>query len=273
MKIESFTTQEEDQLAETFLKQGYIIQDVDNKDALDTLRHAVVEIACQFLDIPVPNNEEEFLNTIHKKVGIDKINALRMTVFSKVNALSWFRPTYFALARSAAYSLIGNELAMQNKVNLSIQMPNDETSVLPVHADAWSEETPFQLVEWLPLVDVFDTKAMFILDPESNRSVTDRLATLSKGDGSKDLFEAYKDKFSWVSVPYGKVLLFSPNILHGNVVNFTPESRWSFNCRLTGLFTPYWGDDKKLGDFYLPITTKVVSRIGMNYRVPRGFDE
>ena len=38
----------------------------------------------------------------------------------------------------------------------------------------------------------------------------------------------------WLDVPYGKVLVFSPNCLHGNVVNRVPTTRWSMNCPTTG---------------------------------------
>ncbi len=47
---------------------------------------------------------------------------------------------------------------MQLRVNLSIQMPEDESSLLPVHADTWSGDSPYEVVVWLPLVDCYDTK-------------------------------------------------------------------------------------------------------------------
>ena len=30
--------------------------------------------------------------------------------------------------------LVGNELVMQNKINLSIQLPHDKSSILPIHS-------------------------------------------------------------------------------------------------------------------------------------------
>ena len=35
------------------------------------------------------------------------------------------------------------------------------------------------------------------------------------------------------------------------------------NCRFKGLHTPYW--DKKLGEYFMPITVKSTTRIGLNY--------
>ena len=44
---------------------------------------------------------------------------------------------------------------MQMRVNLSIQLPRDKSSLLPVHSDVWSGDSPFETVVWLPLVDCF----------------------------------------------------------------------------------------------------------------------
>ena len=65
-------------------------------------------------------------------------------------------------------TIVGNELAMQTKINLSIQIPGDDTSLLPVHADTWSGLSPFETVVLMPLVDCYKTKSMFILP--SNKS-------------------------------------------------------------------------------------------------------
>lgn len=270
--VESFTTSDEDKLTNEFLLNGYVIKDVDNRPALDSMRSEIIKVVCKHLNISAPSDENEFLNTIHERVPVEKLNDLRLATYSTLNNLSWFRPTYFALARTALSTLVGNELAMQNKVNLSIQYPNDESSLLGVHADAWSGETPYQVVEWLPLVDVFDTKSMYILKPEDNRQVATRFRSLVEKGGSKAIYEEWKDRFTWLRVNYGQVLVFSPNLLHGNIVNRTPETRWSWNCRVTGLFTPYASDEKRLGTFYLPITPKPVTRVGMSYRTPEGFD-
>ena len=270
---ESFIGAEEEALSSEFLKNGYVIRAADDAAAMQELRREVVKIICAHLNTTLPSDDAEFLNNIHKQVPVEKLNDLRLATYNKVNAQPWFRPTYYAVAKKALHALVGNELAMQNRVNLSVQMPNDESSLLAVHADTWSAETPFQIVVWIPLTDVYDTKSMYILDPEHNREVTSKMKALSERGGSARLFEEYKAHFKWLTIPFGSVMLFSPILLHGNVVNATPETRWSFNCRFTGLFTPYTSDEKRLGTFYLPITTKVVSRVGMNYREPEGFHE
>src|SRR3546814_6522586 len=129
-----------------------------------------------------------------QRVAVSAVNALRLHVFNGLNAQPWCRPTYLALGRPVIDAVVGNELAMQNKVNLSIQMPRDETSTLAVHADVWSAETPYEVVQWTPLVDVHDTKAMYILPPAVNRPVRERMSSLRDGGRDFDLFEAYRSE-------------------------------------------------------------------------------
>ena len=65
----------------------------------------------------------------------------------------------------------------------------------------------------------------------------------------------------------GEILIFNQCLPHGNIVNQSNETRWTFNCRFKGLFTPY--NDKKIAEFFQPITMKPVSQIGLDYKLPK----
>jgi sporadic carbohydrate cluster 2OG-Fe(II) oxygenase len=236
------------------------------------MRQEVVASAAQTLDQRLPEDDSQFLDHIHRLVPVDRLNAFRLSIYRELNAKPWFRPTYFRLGRKVLETLVGNELAMQNRINFSIQLPEDKTSLLDIHADVFSGETPFQVVQWLPFVDVESTKSMFILPRPKSESVVARLADFSRG-GMRALYDAVKHDLVWLKIPYGKVLIFSPNFLHGNVVNVESTTRWSVNCRFTGLFTPYDVAEKSLGSFYLPITVRPVTRLGLAFRPPTGFQE
>lgn len=266
--IEAFSAELDASLEEEFLHNGYVIVDVCDPDLLDLIRAATIEYTCRFLAIEPPNDSAQFLNGIHKIVPVDRLNALRLAVYHQLDDLPWFRPTYFRLAQSTLETLVGNELVMQNRVNLSIQYPADDSSLLSLHSDSWSGESPFQVVQWLPLVDVHDTKTMYIMKPAMNRQLAPQMRHMSKDGGSKKAFEEFEQYFDWPTVRYGKVLIFSSNLMHGNVMNQVPETRWSFNCRFKSLFSPYASAEKGLGNFYLPITTRVVTRVGLEYRNP-----
>ena len=54
--------------------------------------------------------------------------------------------------------------------------------------------------------------------------------------------------------------------MHGNVVNKEKSTRISFNCRFKSAFSLY--RDKELGSFFMPITIKPTTIIGMDYEFP-----
>jgi len=270
--IDSFVDPTEKALADEFAEHGYVVRLVDDQQALDELRRHVALLVCDYLQIQLPNDIDGFLNHIERVVSPKKLNDVRLHTYRKMNAASWFRPTYFALARTTIETLVGNELAMQNRVNLSIQLPHDDSSLLAIHADAFGGETPFQVVAWLPLVHCYKTKSMFILPREKSEAIYADFARY-EGRGMDSLYRDVEKDVVWCDVPYGSVLVFSPNYLHGGIINEEPETRWSMNCRFTGLFTPYTGAEKKLGSYYLPITTRPVTKMAMGYREPAGFKE
>ena len=61
------------------------------------------------------------------------------------------------------------------KINLSIQMPNDKDSLLDLHSDIYAGESPFQVVVWIPLVDAYKTKSMFFTKPKFNKQMNEKL--------------------------------------------------------------------------------------------------
>ena len=61
-------------------------------------------------------------------------------------------------------------------------------------------------------------------------------------------------------------MIFNQNLPHGNRVNDEDETRWSMNCRFKSVFSPY--ADKKLGEFFEPITLRAASQVGMDYELP-----
>lgn len=267
-----FLTPEERNLSERFAAQGYLIAPVENRGVLDRIRTYVAAAACSALGIAPPLDGEEgaLLDHIHEHVGPDRLNGLRLSVIEAMATAPWLRPAYFSLARQALSTVVGNELAMQRRVNLSVQLPGDTASLLPIHADVWSGDSPFEAVLWVPLVDCHGTKAMYLLPPGPNADLSERLHSFAERS-AEDIYRSVEPEIAWMEVPYGHYLLFNQNLAHGNRENGEAETRWSMNCRFKGVFTPY--ADKKLGEFFEPITLRAMSRIGMDYRLPGGFDE
>ena len=261
----SFLNQNEQAIEEDFLEQGYKIFEVANKEALDRIRLEIVRLAAAFLQEKMPNDHQYFLSTIHSRVSDKQINALRLYIFDGLNAQSWVRAKYFQCAKTLLDIIVGNELVMQRKVNLSIQMPNDKSSILPVHADTWSGDSPYEVVLWLPFVDVAKTQSMFILPMVQNQL---HVAAMEKKGLSKtqEIMDEIKNDVIWLELKYGQAIIFTQNIMHGNVLNEEGTTRWSCNCRFKSVFSPY--SDKKIGEFFEPITLKPATRLGADYELP-----
>ncbi|MBT3535499.1 MAG: hypothetical protein HN478_16585, partial [Rhodospirillaceae bacterium] len=239
-RVDGFLNSDEAALGAQYLQRGYVIAPVADRVALDRLRDAMAGIAAKHLGLGTSRDPGALLDDIHGSVEAEALNALRMAVINGVNDLPWARQVYFELARPLLEAIVGNELAMQRRLNLSIQMPGDDSSLLAVHADVWDGDSPFEVVVWLPFVDCFNTKTMFLLPPEKGGEVEARMADFDGGD-TDDLFAAIEDDLIWLDVPYGHVLLFNQNLMHGNRINREGGTRWTMNCRFKGLFSPYAG--------------------------------
>jgi sporadic carbohydrate cluster 2OG-Fe(II) oxygenase len=256
----------EKKLSNEFLDNGYVIRPVADMGALQCMQDQFIELIADTLGVKSEDKSEDILNQIHLKVPVNEINNFRLKIIRGFNALPEFRKMYFSVARPYLETLVGNELAMQLRINLSIQFPGDTSSLLPVHADTWSGDSPFEVVAWLPLVDCYRTKAMYLLPPGPAAHLGQRFFECAGGD-SEQLYQSIKDKVEQLTVSYGEVLIFNQALPHGNRLNEETETRWSMNCRFKGVFTPY--GDKKLGEFFEPITLRAASRAGMKYKLPK----
>ena len=252
-----FLSNDEKILEKEFIDQGYIIRDVANKDALGKIQ--------KFTSEKLSRKGGDSLDKTHESISINELNTFRLEVIKDINEQSWLREAYYQIAKPYLDILVGNELAMQLRVNLSIQMPEDDSSLLSVHADTWSGDSPYEVVVWLPLVDCYNTKSMYFLPPKAADNLSDDFKLHAQGN-SEQLFNVIKNDVSWIKINYGEVLVFNQIYPHGNRVNKESETRWSMNCRFKGLFTPY--KDKKIGEFFEPITLRPVTKMSMSYKLP-----
>ena len=261
----TFWRDEEQALADRFLRDGYVVLPAESRADLDRLRGLLADVAASYLSLPRAEDKGAFLDRVHEKVDVGRLNDLRLAVIREMNEEPWTRLACFNTARRALEVLVGNELAMQLRINLSIQLPDDDSSLLPVHADVWSGDSPYEVVLWIPYVHVYGTKTMFILPRAEDARHQARMGEL-KLKSAEELYRAIEPDLRWLDIPYGNVLLFTQNVMHGNIVNREAETRWSTNCRFKSVFSPY--RDKKLGEFFEPILVRPATRLGAGYRLP-----
>jgi sporadic carbohydrate cluster 2OG-Fe(II) oxygenase len=247
-----------------FLNKGLIIKKVERYKSLDYINKTIKKKLIKILKINIKVKNFN-LNKLHKFINEKNINGVRLRLIESINKDKNFKKEFLTVAQTMLSNIVGNELAMQNNINLSIQIPNDETSLLPIHSDTWSGDSPFETVLWLPMVNCFKTKSMFILNAKKMNNFN-KVFKSKKIKSISDLYKNFKKDLNFIKINYGKYLLFNQNIPHGNLVNKTNETRVSLNCRFKGLFTPY--SQKELGSFFSPLKLRVATKIGLEYKLP-----
>ena len=262
----SFLTLEDAKISNEFKRNGYVIRNIADKKALDYIQSKFVKLIKKNYKFEKSYSNEKIFNLIHKKIKKNQLNDFRLKIINQINKDENCRYSYFKVTKPHLEAIVGNELVMQKKINLSIQLPEDRNSLLPVHSDVWSGDSPFEAVVWLPLVNCFKTKSMYIL-PANLINKFNKKISKKNYQNSEKVFQLIKRKVKWIKINYGQVLIFNQSLPHGNRINRETETRWSLNCRFKNIFSPY--GDKKIGEFFEPITLRAASEIGLKYKLPK----
>ena len=242
-------------------EEGFIIEKADFK-YLELIKQDIEQAYFEFVGISGEHNE---LENAHNSISHEQSNDLRLHVMQKIYRNTNFHKNYYNSAKNIIHSLCGNELAMQKRPGISINLPQNQNDVLPIHADTWNGVSPFELNIWIPLVNCKNSMCLYILkrDKYNDRLQESRKLLRLTAD---ELFNELRDDLTWIPINYGQILAFDQSLPHGYCLNEEGCTHWSLNCRFKGLHTPYW--DKKLGEYYMPITVKNCTRLGMDYIHP-----
>ena len=262
----TYLSKKEREIESKYLEQGYVIQDVENVEALAWIRNCFTNIIKQNTKQIKEKDPESILNNIQDYVSPNKLNKFRLNVINGINSQKKFKENLYKISKPLIDIVVGNEVAMQRRSSVSIQLPKDNSSLLPVHADTWTGVSPFEAVIWLPLVDCYKTKSMYILNSKKAEKLS-HLFNKKNIRKSGDIFKKISNDLIWLNVKFGQVVIFDHSLPHGNVINKEKETRWSINCRFKSLFTPY--KDKRIGEYYEPIIIKPATRRGISYKFPK----
>ena len=157
----------------SFLKNGYLIINSENNGSIEWIKNLITNT----IKKKVKKFDGE-LNNLHKFVSIKKLNKIRMSVYDTINKNTELKKKYFSVCNNVIDELVGNELAIQKKINISFQLPKDNSSLLSLHSDVWSGDSPYEIVVWIPMVDVYRTKSMYILPQKKYRKFLNTLKKL-----------------------------------------------------------------------------------------------
>ena len=254
-----------------FNKNGYLIKKTNNDNSLNYLQKKIFFLLSKSekkLAKLKNKNITSIFQNLHKYIDKKKLNEIRVSAIEGLNKDTKFSKSYYHSAQEMLDGLVGNEIAMQKKINLSIQTPNDQKSMLPMHSDIYAGESPFEVVVWIPLMNVKKSShSMFITNPKFN-PIINKEVTESNKKTIIEIYNKHKKKFKFLSINYGEVLIFSPVLLHGNIVNRTKETRISLNCRFKSLLSPYDVFSKthrNIPHFFKPLIIKPLTKLGFNF--------
>ena len=245
-----------------YSKEGYIIEKAELRH-LELIKNDIENAYFEFASIR--GKKCKNLASAHHSIFHEDSNELRLHIMNKINQNTNFHRNYYNAAKKTIHSLCGNELAMQKRPGLSINFPQNQNDVLPIHADTWNGVSPFELNIWIPLVNCSGSMCLYILKRDKYQRRLEESKDLLRLT-SDELFNELRDDLTWIPIDYGQILAFDQSLPHGYSLNEENDTHWSINCRFKGLHTPYW--DKKLGEYFMPITIKNCTRLGMDYAHP-----
>ena len=200
------------------------------------------------------------LKNCHRYINKEDINSIRYQTFLAINSENF---DWVSIIERLAYKhiamTIGPDYLIQCKTNVSIQMPGDETSVLDMHSDCKSGDSPWQMNLWIPLTNAYESNSMYVITMEDSLSYFKKLRLCSQEDiNMPHILEELKILQSnfcrtFIKAEKTDILLFNPGVLHGNELNTTDQTRVSLNIRIKSIFTPNVkpkNSDRGIGPYY-----------------------
>lgn len=242
-----------------FAEKGYDIVAAGNPDKLAELR-AQIHRKARELAGDGEDDPEEFMNNFHRlELRGPELNKLRMELIKYVSDNLDVAQTIYEAFSGYLTELVGPDIVVQKTTNLVIQQPGDPDQV-PTHRDA-PLNSPFEVVVWIPLVSVYGTKGMYVLD----RKNTDVSLQMLKNpeSGYEDQTRFATEQGDILSMPFGHALFFWPGLVHAVGVNTEQETRWALNIRYKNLFAP--SGAKGQAEFFEVLRLSPLARLALEY--------
>lgn len=239
-------------------EKGFAVVYADQPGYLATLRKEIFSITKDVFKLP-DSEPEEGLNNFHKNikgVALGELNKLRIELIQRITAECDVRELVFKAFEKRLLGLLGPDILAQKNCNLVLQPPGDPNPS-ELHRDA-PANSPYELVVWVPLVDCFGSKAMYILDIKNTEQAFEFLhANPTNWTG----FESYAKSLAVTpKVSFGEALIFHTGCLHGSDINAENETRVSLNIRYKNIFSP--SGLKNQLQFFSPLRVSEVARLG-----------
>jgi sporadic carbohydrate cluster 2OG-Fe(II) oxygenase len=239
-------------------ENGFVIVDADDPGYLKILREEIFSMTKEIFQLPNSGLADGF-NNFHnniKDITLGEFNKLRIELIQLITKNCDVKELVFMAFREKLLHLLGPDILAQRNCNLVLQPPGDPNPS-ELHRDA-PANSPYELVVWVPLVDCFGTKAMYIADINKTEQA---LQFLDANPTDWSGFEKYTKSLAVTpNVPFGKALIFHTGCLHGSEINIEKETRVSLNIRYKNLFSP--SGLKNQLQFFSPLRISEFTKLG-----------
>ena len=134
--------------------------------------------------------------------------------------------------------LLGPDLLIQKNTNIILFPPHYQHYSEP-HRDS-PQNSPFELVFWIPLTRCYKSKSLYILDGKDSKAALEVLAQKE----SFSEFETFcRVKGQYLDARFGEACIFWPGLVHGSDVNIEEGTRWTLNMRFKNVYSPNGAKD------------------------------
>jgi len=242
------------------LENGFIIVDAENFGALTKLQSQIYALTKKIFQIEEPNPSVGF-NNFHKLINISdaELNSKRLELIKEISSKCNASELIFEAFEKQITFLLGADILAQKSTNLVLQPPGDGNPS-ELHRDA-PANSPYEIVVWVPLVNCYKTKAMYILDSNNSKKA---IKFLDDNINKWDEFEKLAKSLSInKNINFGQALIFFTGCLHGSEVNSESETRVSLNIRYKNLFSP--SGLKNSLQFFSPIRISSLTKLASTF--------
>ena len=245
-------------LSQTFLEKGYVILPAENRQPLLTLKEAIFA-QCQQVFDHAGDNADAFFDHFHtlQSAGAD-LNQQRQTLIQQSNAHIDINRAIFNAFPKAIQTLLGPDLLVQKNVNLVISPPQDPNNA-ELHRDAPTNSL-YEVVIWIPLVDCFKSKTVYVLDVNQSDAIFQSLG--DEQQNWPELVKTAEREGTPATVPFGSALFFWAGLFHGSKQNQEETTRWTLNTRFKSAFAP--AGQKDPYSFYDVFQLSAVTRLALD---------
>ena len=250
-------------LEQNFIKKGYFVTKTYKRINLQKIKNKIFEYSKKTFSIKT-HNQSVFFDNFHKmEISEAEFNKYRQNLNQIINKDFFSINLGFEAFKNQLIEIFGPDIVAQKRVNLVIQKPED-ASQITLHRDA-PPNSPYEIVVWVPLVNTYKSKNMYILDKKKTLLLLKKMNDTKKGNKNlmKTLFSQSEKKAEKLKLQFGNALFFSTALFHLVPINKEKQTRWSLNYRFKNLFSPY--GQKKFIEYFDIQNSSAITKLALEF--------